>query len=344
MPNQLLERIRNRYQLHRYLQPFCREQLAMRTYSPQNTIALFAQPRSGSTWLAEILNHIPKSIILNEPLWRGHLQTHGVMPGKEEGKVEETKKLNFYYYQPIPEEARWPDAEAFFDKLFRGGVCKIGLYKLNEFAKLANAEVFLVKFCYAHLLFHWLIGRYPIRPVVLIRHPCAVVASQLQHYSWNTFKKAPFFKLAHFLHNNYYLQYEEILKNTHTPEGVLAALWAINIKAIQQPHLHNKEWLTIAYEKLYLQSEKELGRLFAWLQYPIPPPLQECIYQPSISTSIASRKLLMNQDPYKHLVQWKESLNKRQISNIMHVVADFGIKYYTSDNLEPDYDSLSTFR
>jgi hypothetical protein len=341
MNTQLLQRIKNRYILHRYLEPFCRYQLAHRSYSPQNTIALFAQPRSGSTWLAQLLHQIPKSIILNEPLWRGHLQTHGVVPGKDEGKLDEVRALGFYYYQPIPEKAEWPEAKLFFDTLFRGGICKLGLYKLNRFHTLAGSEVFVVKFCYAHLLFHWLLTHFPIKPLVLMRHPCAVVSSQLQHHAWDIFRRHPSFKLASFPYHSYLLQYQDILKHIHTPEGILAAFWAINTLAIQQPHAHTTSWYTLSYEKLYLNGPEELDQLFKWLEHPIPHSINESFGRPSISTSAASRQLLQEHAPLKHLGQWKENLSRRQISNIMQIVQDFGINYYSADSLEPDYVKLS---
>lgn len=341
MPYWFAEKIRNRFLLHRYLQPFCRWHLAHRIYTPANTIALFTQPRSGSSWLAELLNHIPNSTILNEPLWRGHIQTHGIMPRQADGKVDEIKKLDFYFYQPIPEKAIWPEAEFFFDKLFRGGVCKLGLYDLNDFRNLEKSNVFVIKFCYANLLFHWLIARFPIQPVVLLRHPCAVVTSQLHHYSWQMLKKQPFFALASFPYNSYYHQYLELLKEIHSPEGILAALWSINIKAIHQPHDHNKQWLTIAYEKLYLNAEEEITRLFSWLGHPVPPAVWNNFMRPSISTSDSSFKLIQNRNPAKHLSRWMEDLNKDQIKNIMDVVAAFGINIYTADSLEPDYNKLT---
>lgn len=327
----------NRYYLHRYLQPFCKKQLSTRSYSSQNTIAIFAQPRSGSTWLAEILSTFPKSIILNEPLWRDFFKTDGLMPKPEKGKVDELRKLNFYYYQPIPEEVEYPEAEDFFHQLFSGTVCKLGLYSLNRLQDLKNAENFIVKFCYGNLLFHWLITRYDVKPIVLTRHPCSVVSSQLQHYAWQPFQKNFSFQLAEFKFNEYFHPYKDILKNIHTPEGILAAFWAINTMAITGQHQHKKEWYSLSYEKFYLHTLEETGKLFDWLEKTMPPLIEHSLFKPSKTASVASKEILKKRDPIHHLGKWKKELNQKQIANIMHIVHDIGVDFYSAGELEPDY-------
>jgi hypothetical protein len=341
MLKKVTNKIKNRYKLHTQLEPFCRKQLAGRTYTPANTITLFAQPRSGSTWLAELLSSDAESILLNEPLWRGLLRTNGSMPSTSSGKIDEIRALNFYYYQPIPEQASWPGAERCFNKLFRGGVCKLGLYKLNTFSQLPKAQNFVVKFCYGNLLFHWLLARFDIKPIVLIRHPCAVVASQLQHYAWAHIRNEPVFQIANFRHNHYFLRYFDVLKHIHTPEGILAALWAINAKAIEETHQHTTPWYTLAYERLLLDRENELTTLFQWLGKEAPLNIYEKAAKASTTSSLKSRHILETGNPDLQLGKWQQELNQRQRSNIMAIVKDIGIPYYSVNELEPDYSFFS---
>ena len=334
------QKLKNRYLLHRYLRPFCRKQLENRRYTPFNTITLFAQPRSGSTWVAEILQAIPRSIILNEPLWRGLLKTNGSLPTPSEGRIDETRALDFYYNQHIPEQANWPEAEAFFEKLLKGGVCKLGLYNLNNFRDLNQAQNFVLKFCYGNLLFHWFLARFNTQPIVLIRHPCAVVASQLQHYAWNDVRQTPVFQIPYFRYSEYFLQYKEVLKHIHTADGVLAALWAINTKAINEPHHHHKLWHTLVYEKLLLQKEKEIPALFNWINKTIPAGIYERSEQLSSTSLDLTRKMLQKPDARMQLGRWKNELSQRQISNIIHIVKDIGVDYYSAEELEPDYTKI----
>ena len=341
MRKKVTRKIINCYKLHAQLEPFCRRQLVKRKYTPENTFALFTQPRSGSTWLAELLTTDSESILLNEPLWRGLLRTNGCMPPLSSGRTDEVRALNFYYYQPISEQTFWPEAETFFDKLFRGGVCKLGLYDLNNFSKLPKAQNFVVKFCYGNLLFHWLLARFNIKPIVLTRHPCAVVASQLQHYAWAHIRKEPVFQLANFRHNDYFLQYFDVLKHIHTPEGILAALWAINARAIQETHQHTISWYTLAYESLLLDVENELSNLFHWMGKEVPPGISKVAGTASVSSSHKSRLLLAKGKSELQLGKWQQELNQRQRSNIMAIVKDIGIHYYSASELEPDYTFFS---
>ena len=40
----------------------------VKSFKCENSICIIADPRGGSTWLAELLSHVPKSTVLNEPL------------------------------------------------------------------------------------------------------------------------------------------------------------------------------------------------------------------------------------------------------------------------------------
>ena len=67
---------------------------------PLNAISLFCDPRGGSTWLAETLNTIAYSTIIDEPL---HLKN-----------MKSLQKMDFSWRQYIPEDADWPEATSFF--------------------------------------------------------------------------------------------------------------------------------------------------------------------------------------------------------------------------------------
>ncbi len=80
-----------------------------KNFAPQSAISLFCDPRGGSTWLAETLNCIPKSTIIDEPL---HL-----------GNIKKNSHLKFGWRQYIPEEEPWPLAKQYISKVLRGKTC-----------------------------------------------------------------------------------------------------------------------------------------------------------------------------------------------------------------------------
>ena len=93
----ILEKIAIRFKIWRYLNPFIRSRLKSGNTCSDNNIYLFTLPRSGSTWLAELLLNIQDSYLIDEPLWSGNI-------GSEIGaaaRCDEVRKLGFYFIQPI---------------------------------------------------------------------------------------------------------------------------------------------------------------------------------------------------------------------------------------------------
>lgn len=332
----LKNRISDRFYLHFYVQPFARKQTGIKNFNQKNTIALFTHPRGGSTWLAEILKNIPDAALVDEPLWRGIFQSGGNLPGPTEGKLKETRALNFYYYQPIPEKAEWPEAEAFFYKLFNREIANLNIYRETNICQLNKADTFIYKFNFGHLLLPWLRNKFDFRAICMTRHPCAVVASQLKHPSWQKFLQQPIFHTPVFRYCEVFQVYDAVFRQLKHPEEILAAIWALNTKhTIYHPD-NGVKWLSLSYEKLVLSPETELEKLFRHIELPIPENMLHSLAKPSVSTNPDSFYHLQATNRIQQLSRWKKDLNPQQIVNILKVLETFDIDLY-SENIEPDY-------
>lgn len=333
----LKEKLWHRYLLHFYLQPFCEKRKQLPESAIHDNFYIFAQHRGGSTWLAEILGQIPKTTTLTEPLWRGRPHTNGKVPDTSIGRCDEIRELELYFQQPIPSDAIWPEAELFFKYLFKGEICKLGLYDDNNIRQLSPTDSFIFKFCFGNQLMVWLTKKLHIRPILLVRHPCAVVQSQMHMLHWEYILKQPEFKIADFKYNEAYKSYSHILDIVKTPEENLAAQWCLNMVSTLSHPSNNSKWLTIAYENLYLEFNVEIGRIFKWINRPIPTGIKELHLKPSQYTKEYSLDHIKSGNQL-HL--WKERLSTSQIDRILNIVDLFGIKAYTEDihpNLEIVY-------
>ena len=186
MPSQIenkISKIHDRLILYRYIFPFIKKNKE-RIISPQNTLCLFCQPRGGSTWLAEIFLHIPNSVLIDEPLWRGKVTMPFSKPDYYSRKVPQISVLNFFYNQYIPEDVNWAEAQTLFENILSGRAASVGLYNEQNLKRLRKGDYYITKFCYANLLMPWLIDRFNFNAILMTRHPCAVVASQLKYPAW----------------------------------------------------------------------------------------------------------------------------------------------------------------
>lgn len=332
LPSQLYRR----YILYTQLLPYARRNKGKKVFNSKDTIAVFSSPRGGSTWLGELLATLPNSSLVYEPLFRGFINTNNVMPDKWQVKTQYVKDLNFYFYQPIPEEGSWPEAQEFLFKLFNRELVTLSMYHENVWTDIPKSEHFIFKFCTAELMLPWIVNNFDISPILLVRHPCAVVASQLQHIGWNNVRRDPKIKIPDFKFNDIYLKYQDLFNQIKTPEENCAAFWAIKtLHTVGHPD-NNKKWITVSYEKLYADSINEVPRIFKRLNKEVPEKVWQKLDKPSRSSTASS---LNNLNEGNQLASWRKSLTHNQIDKILRTIQKFGIDFY-DDSLEPDYSKV----
>jgi len=333
----LKNKIRDRYLLNRYVTPFVkRNRLSVQNISYKNSLAIIAHPRGGSTWMAELMMNIPDSVLIDEPLWRGKLRSSNSTPKPSEGKIDAIDKLGFYYNQPVPELASWPEAKVEFEKILTGKVLSLNIYRDNNFKTLNKSKFFVTKFCYAHLLLRWLLKNFQLNAILLTRHPCAVVSSQLSHPAWKNLRINKPLKFPDFLHNELYKELEIRIPKLATREEFLAAIWALGIKQTIYSNDNDLSWITVAYENLVINFKFEINRIFKRLNIKVPDSIWQHQYKPSGSST---GKSITNIKEGNLINSWKRELSEIEIKRIMKIVEKFEIDVYSTSE-EPNYKIL----
>ena len=199
--------------------------------------------------------------------------------------------------------------------------------------KIYNAKRIVVKVVRANLLLNWFANNLNVLPPALvIRHPCAIIASQMNK-GWPPAKKL-------LLNNSYLDNYPEIkvqCEQLSHPEEFRALAWCLRYHAplsAKRPH----RFLLVCYEKLVRDGERELKKLFKAWDLPVHDETIRRLTIPS-DTVEKNSQIISGKDP---LAGWKNKLSEQQINNILAVLAIFKMDFY-SNNLEPDYERLNTF-
>lgn len=286
-------------------------------YDISNTIVMTGSPRSGTTWLSEVLHTIPRSCILHEPI--------------NPNAVSEVNALGLGWRPYIAPEADWPEAEEFMMRVLTGQVLNSHTARRASLAEILRNERWIVKFVRASRLLRWMTEKFPIRtPILLMRHPCAVVASQMRHPAWSP-TASPLVD-SRFL--GAYPWVSDILADIETLEEVLAATWCMDYFApLSTPKPH--PWLLVTYEKLVRYGEEEIHRIFNALELEVPKSAVNYLRTPSMSVRGHS-PILIGEDL---LAGWTKYLSKEQVKRILHLVSAFGLDFY-GEGLEPDYERL----
>lgn len=297
------------------LNPLLTRWTASKDYDLRRTLVIAGTARSGTTWLAELVGSAKGTAIMFEP---EHL-----------GNVPEAKAIGFGWHPCLSPDDRWPAGEVFLERVLKGRVLNAWTTSFMPVSHAVRPRRWVVKFIRANLLLGWLTVRFPIPPPVLIlRHPCATVASQRQQ-GWivrNPPRAEAFFRMHPHL--------QGVLDGLTDEWEFHAALWCIETYAplaLSRPH----PYLLITYEQLVRHGEATLERVFDHWGVGMPAEVRAQVHRPSQTTKAGSA-LLRREDP---LSGWQRTLTAEQIARILNVVRRFGLDFYGADP-EPDYDRL----
>jgi hypothetical protein len=292
-----------------------------KTYDIKNTIVVASSGRGGSTWLAEIIGTLPGYPIIWEPL---HL-----------GKNPECKNYGFNWNTYIPVGDRDPIKKNYLNFLLTG--TNLSTAKVSSLAfhpiQYLRFRGFLVKFVNANLILNWMLEQFPIQAILMIRHPCAVIDSQLRHSAWHHVNKNNLTFLEQIAAD--YPHLTEIFHQIETREEALAFAWVLKTYVpLIQPK--SRSLYITTYEDLIDNAEVEVNKIFDFLHKPVPSKAYRQLKIASNTTQNISN-VATGKNP---LTGWKDNLSATQIENILNIVHRSGIDFYTDDIL-PDRSRLN---
>ncbi len=143
-------------------------------FAPSNTIFITGTPRSGTTWLSELISSSRDYVVIFEPT--GMWMKYGV--------VQSDKWMEY-----INPDSQWSEGKELFSKLFEGRSVHPHAFVHNSPIKLLRTKSLVIKDIDSNMLLPRLANNFNIRGMILIiRHPCEVVASTKKHLA-NTPKR-----------------------------------------------------------------------------------------------------------------------------------------------------------
>lgn len=300
--------------------------------SLDDTIVVAGVARSGTSWLAELVMALPGYKLMGEPLAYGLDRLDHVPPyqgpGQENDALEE-------YLKGVMEGRRpggWRlGTESRILRLFRHG----------------KRRRMVTKFIHANRILQWLANTFDIRGIILIvRHPCAVVASMQKYGAWyyaTPTGAAP--SLNHIeegLPDSLVQKVRERLPGQPTTkEEMLALRWTLDHYIPFSVHEEaGYPWTLVPYERLVTTGREELERVFGRIGAKVPSEAAERL---SVASRSAQRTGVYTDDVKKQLSKWRRRLDPEQVERILQIARAFGLDFY-SDALEPDYEKLMGFQ
>lgn len=292
------------------------------TYDIQETIIVVSTGRGGSTWLTEILATLPGYTVIWEPL---HL-----------GNNPECREHGFDWQNYIPRGTEAPRRLAYLQQLLTGENLSTQILTSLEFRParlLQPTGGYLVKFVNANMMLPWITDTFPVSAVLLIRHPCAVVASQIEQGAWDHVTKENMTVPEELFDD--YPHLATVFDKIETHEEVLAFEWALQT-CVPLRAAPPQPWCLVTYEDLVVDGPSTVAAIFDYLDRPVPDAAAEQLHVPSATSS----DHLEEKDGTDRLNTWRERLSPEQADQILTVAHEVGISCY-NETLRPDHEALS---
>jgi len=303
--------------------------------SCNDSVVIAGSPRSGTTWLAEMIAETPGYIHIDEPLHLGnglarrHANVSGwrhyVSPGAE-GQDQLKSYLRFALQGRLQDPYSNSSVSALVRRFLFGGPA-------------------VVKFVRANRLLHWMERTFDIGAMILLlRHPCAVVASQLSYESseWRRADLPSRGKLQSefggWIPTDLFRRFRDVLSGIQTHAGYLAAVWCLDNYIPLRYEDRSLPAIVTTYERLVRHRGEECARIFGQIGLKPPGTIGRQAKDPSSSAADD-----LYQDPHRQLSKWKRKLDDRQIETVLQVVDVFGLNFYGAD-VEPVYDEIRKLR
>jgi len=311
----------------------------------KNTILIVGTPRSGTTWLMNILCVIPRYTYIFEPLnpiW-----------------FPESFKVGFKSRTYLQSNINWREGENYLRKIFNGNISNLPIkdnpvFDLLKGFSLKNSinhlfgDKLIVKSINMNRMLPWISKNFDLRSIfLLVRHPCACISSQMKSglYGYRNASQ-PFIdiKPTKKILLDEVKEIKELnesiinkLKDVGTIEEILATTWCLdyNILLTQKKPF---PWNIVFYERLLKNGFSEIENIFREIgEKNIPRKTLNIFKKPSVVTMKEDVKFLNKPD--KQLSKWKEYLTEKQINRILKVLSYFEINFYSED-IEPNYEKI----
>jgi hypothetical protein len=284
--------------------------------SPDRAVFLAGTGRSGTGWIANVINYENAYRYLYEPFDPAYSDT--------------CRAFTFgLYLRPETENA---ELAAVAEAIVSG---RIGFSKWahqNNRRHLVNRR--LVKEVRAHLWLRWLRERFPAMPIVLLfRHPCAVVNSRMKR--GNRVYAEPFLNQPQLMTDHlepFRADLERLRDASEIEQRVF--VWCIQhyvpLRQFRRDQIH-----LAFYERFAETPRDEIGRLFAYTRQPFRESVLDAVKRPSEVTR-SDAAILTGASV---TASWQRELSAADIRAALSIVSRFGLDAIYGEDAMPNADA-----
>jgi hypothetical protein len=230
----------------------------------------------------------------------------------------------FVYMRPEDENE---ELEAYCRRVLSG---RVRHPWIDSHVHCTRPRIRLIKEVRANLFLKWLTDRFPkVRPIMIFRHPCAVVQSRLET-AWPAGADLEAMLSQTRLVGDFLQDKMPLIDCAKSPEEKLAAIWCINY-LVPLHQFGTGELPALFYEDLVMYPEGEIPTAFALAAVDCPPSVIRAAQRPS-HTAKPFSPVVTGGD---QICRWRTQLSPAQIERILSIVKGFGLEDIYDDSPTP---------
>lgn len=267
--------------------------------------------RSGTTWLAEVVASQRTCRIMFEPFNPRMVKAYA----------------RFHYFQYMRTDAADEALGAYCRSVLTGAIRDPWI---DREVDVLRPRCRVIKDVRANLMLGWLHRQFPEVPMLLlVRHPCAVVASRMK-LGWATDSDIASFTNQPDLVRDFLAGLMPAIEAADTDEAKHAVIWCVSY-LVPLAQLSGAGPMRVHYEHLCTRPRAEFARVLARLGTDYRDSVVDTLAAPSM-TSRDGSVVVTGGD---RLADWSRALTARQVRTVLEVVDRFGLSHLYGESAMP---------
>lgn len=272
--------------------------------------------RSGTTWVANLLNYRGDSRLLFEPF--------------HPTKVRDVKSYPLFLY--LRRDSQDPRLEQFYTDVFTGKLPthrRIDQYNPHLFYRSR-----LVKDIFANLFLQWVDHRFPqIKKILVLRHPFAVAVSKKRNSSWKWMEDPRSLLKQRELMEDHLEPFRDLLEASLPRFERQVLLWCL-FHYVPFRELKREQVHLVFYEELCQEPEAELRRLFDYLGEPLDEKDARLKKQLKSTFQVTSASAIVQGGDL--IGSWRRSVTAPELEAGEQLLRRFGLHEIYGGSLRPE--------
>lgn len=288
-----------------------------------NVVWLVGDGRSGTTWIANLLNSDNSYREMFEPF--------------HPKKISHAQQFKENMY--VEPNVRNEELVKYMSSVFDGSITNSWIDK--EMLSRSYKGL-LVKDVFANLILKWVVLRFPhVKPILLIRNPLSVAASKFVTKRWNWPNSPQLFLSDKLLMSNHLVGLKDTILEVQERDDFIEKQilnWCVIHKVISSQFSLNDIHI-LCYEKVLENPHKEISGALEYCGKEQNAELTRDILSESSIVAFKGSSIIENKDP---LTIWKESITNGQLHLSINLLKRFGLDHWYENLHTPDIDEIQS--